>query len=109
MLCREGLIERLLALPGAIAVCELELLEAETARGHFQAHLTTVEDQLLLGGTLDGKNAETRAAQMRTATMVCREQLDEVQATLARRKVSLHHLQTEHSSLKAIARLMAAE
>jgi hypothetical protein len=107
MLRRESLIERLLALPSAIAAAEAALLEAETARGHFQAHLTTVEDQLVLAGAIDGKNAETRAAQLRTGTVACREQLEEVQATHARRKISLHHLQTEHASLRAIARLLS--
>jgi hypothetical protein len=106
---KADLISRLLALPGAIAACELELLEAETARGHLQAHLTTVEDQLLLSGAIDGKNAEQRNAQLRAATVASREQLDEALLTLARKKISLHHLQTEHSSLKAIARVLAAE
>jgi hypothetical protein len=107
MLTREQLIERLLALPGAIAACELQLLEAERTRSHFQAHLTTVEDQLVLSGVIDGKNAETRAAQLRTGTVVCQEQLEEVRGTFARRKISLHHLQTEHASLRAVARLLA--
>jgi hypothetical protein len=108
MLTKDQLIARLLVLSGAIAAAELELLEAETAKGHLQNHLTTVEDQLLLAGALDGKNAETRAAQLRAGTVACREQLDEAAHTLARRKISLHHLQTEHASLRAIARLLAA-
>ena len=53
--------------------------------------------------------------QMEEAQICCRsvrrrafrEQLEEVQATLAGRKISLHHLQTEHASLRAIARLLA--
>src|SRR5260370_790523 len=65
---RDNLIERLLVLPCAIAETERRLLDAETARANFQAHLTAVEDQLLLSGALDGHNAEQRAAQRPAST-----------------------------------------
>lgn len=108
MIGTDTLIERLLALPGARASAELSLLEAETTRQHLQAHLTTVEDELLLSGAIDGKNCEVRAAQLRAGTVTTRERLEEATAAVARLKISVHHLQAEHASLRAVARLLAA-
>jgi hypothetical protein len=54
MLTKEPLIERLLALPGAIAAAELKLLDAENMKGQLQVHLTTAEDQLVLARVIDG-------------------------------------------------------
>jgi hypothetical protein len=66
------------------------------------------EDELLTAGAIEGKNAELRAAQLREATRSVREVLEEREEVVARLKIGLHHLQAEHSSLRAIARLMAA-
>jgi hypothetical protein len=106
---KESLIDRLLALPHQMVAAELQLLEAETSQKNFAAHLQTCEDVLLLGGSLDGKNAETREAQKRAATTACREGVDVANATVAAKRLRVQQLQTEFSSLKAIARLLAAE
>src|SRR5262249_31394149 len=94
-------------LPGALAVAERELIEAEGARRHAAGCLQARQDTLLLT-EIDGKNAEIRAAQLRIATVTEQLLFDQAERRLAEARVSLHHLQAEHSSLRAIARLMAA-
>src|SRR5438128_567263 len=101
-------IERLRVLPGALAVAELELHVAENARLQAARFLQAEEDALLLDGAIDGKNAEVRSANLRQRTACVREVLEEREQVVARLKIGLHHLQAEHSSLRAIARLMAA-
>jgi hypothetical protein len=100
-------IERLRVLPGAMATAELELHAAENARLQAVRFLQQEEDALLLDGTIDGKNSEVRAAQIRQLTASVREVVEEREHVVARLKIGLRHLQAEHSSLRAIARLLA--
>lgn len=102
------LIDRLLGLPDALIAAELRLHEAETCKRNCEAHLQLVEDQLLLGGLLDGKNSETRAAQQRRETAACREAVAAAGATVAAAKIRRDGLQAEFSALKSVARLIAA-
>src|SRR2546430_746903 len=96
---RDDLIRRLLALPAQIAEAERRVFEAERARTNFEAHLQLVEDQMLLGGALDGKNAKTRAAQLRAGTRASREQAECAALMVAQAKIDLRELQAEHASL----------
>jgi hypothetical protein len=99
-------IERLLVLPCAVAQAELTLLALEEEKQAAAAALQQAEDDLILADGLTGKNAETRAAQLRAATVVERHALEEIGRRMARQKVSIHHLQAEHSSLRSIARIL---
>jgi hypothetical protein len=99
-------IERLLVLPGAAAVAELELLALEAEKQAAAAALQDREDELILTGQIDGKNAEVRAAQMRAVTITERHRLEEISRRIARQKVSIHHLQAEHASLRSVARIL---
>jgi hypothetical protein len=99
-------VDRLMTLPEELANAEVALLEAEQARADLAARLQSAEDGLLLSGTIDGKNAEQRAAQLRQATVVEREEWEAAAQHVARLKIALHRLQSEHASLRAIARCL---
>lgn len=104
---RGAVASRLLALPLLIADAEVQLLAAECNRRRADAALQEAEDRLLLAGGIDGKNAETRAAQLREGTHEERITVEMETDRTARLKARLHALQTEHSSLRSVARLLA--
>lgn len=101
------LIARLLALPSQLAAMESAVLDAENDRRAFEDSLTQRSDALRLAGVVDGKNEVIRNAQLRTATAAPRLELLRAEESLSRRKIALRRIQAEHSSLKAIARLLA--
>jgi hypothetical protein len=62
---------------------------------------------LLIEGSIDGKNAEVRTAQLRQSLVSEQADLDMAERLVTGAKVQLHRLQAEHSSLRAIARVIA--
>jgi hypothetical protein len=109
MVPKADLIERLLLLPQVIATAEREVLEAERAVRRAEWALQAAEDEALLEGRIDGKNAETRAAQLRCHTAIPRYNVENAAAELAEKKITLGLLRNQMASLKSIARVMAAE
>jgi len=107
MTTRETLTDRLLSLPDALQAAEADLLVAEAARRRAESELQDAEDTLILTGNADGRNAEVRAAQLRSCTLLEREALAETVERCARLRARLHALQAEHASLRACARLMS--
>src|SRR5262249_22809657 len=107
---REEVIARLAALPSEMADAELAALAAEWARLEAAAALEDAEAALLIDPELlTGKNAEQRQAQLRSLTKAERTEVEGRTRRVALMKVSLHRSQAEHASLRAIARLLAAE
>jgi len=102
------LITRLAALPQEIHTEEEHLLLIERGLLAAKENLTLVEDRLLLGGQIDGKNEATRAAQLREATQATRAQVTELEASAAAARTRLRLRQNEFSAAKSLARLMAA-
>lgn len=102
----DTIVARLLALPGELAEAELLLIQCEADKREAATRLQDAEDQLLLAG-LDGKNAETRAAQVRAATLTEQLLMARAEEALAYRRAVLTKLRSEHSSLRAITRLLS--
>src|SRR5438034_9393595 len=104
---QKEIIARLLELPRDLETAERTVLRYDKERRLAARLLEEVQDRLLLDGLLDGKNAETRSAQAREQTADELANLDMADSVLASAKAQLHRLQAEHSSLKAITRLLA--
>ena len=107
MMTKETLISRLLELPSAIAEAEGSVLENEDKRQQVADALQRIEDELLLNGIADGKNAEIRAAQVRSMTADTREVLVLKEQAKARALVEVRQLTHEFSALRNVARLLS--
>lgn len=76
-------------------------------RRQAERQLQRRQDDLLLDPeTVTGKNAELRAAQLRRSSDAHLHALDAADAILAERRVTVNLLRHQHSSLKAIARVL---
>lgn len=103
---KQQIIERLLALPAEIAAAEESVLEANGRVVLSKEALQAKEDSLLLGNVIDGKNAETRAAQVRSYTQHEREKLADDELLLKNSSAKLHRLRDELRALSAITELL---
>ena len=104
---RNTLIQRLLDTPGEIKHGEKVLLDCLNALQRAKDRLTEKETELILAGAIDGKNAETRTAQMRQMTATEREAVAEEEHVLSLHRCDLNNLQNEFKALQAVARLIA--
>jgi hypothetical protein len=104
---RETVMEQLETLPLAVREAEMAVLRAEEARQAAENGLQAREDELLVSGEIDGKNADLRAAQMRQATAGERAQVEEATRQVARLKIELHYVVNQFAALRALARLLA--
>lgn len=59
-------------------------------------------------GNIDGKNEAIRAAQLRAGAIASRERAESAAVAVLQMSIDLHAPQAEHSSPRAIARLMAS-
>jgi hypothetical protein len=103
---KQEIFKRLLELPGEIALAEDAVLEANQRVVTAKEALQQVEDGLLLNNVIDGKNAEIRAAQMRSHTVDERENLSEAELSLKNAAVRLGKLKDELRALQAAAGLL---
>lgn len=102
---REGLVVRLETVKRAImdannavfvAYCELQ-----TAKDALQVR----EDELFNSGSIDGKNAETRAVQLRQQTIIERQDLAEAEREFEAAKIALKNRQFELQIALALVEL----
>jgi len=106
---RDDLITQLLALPERIEAQEEMLLADMSALADARAERALKEAILLLGPTIDGKNADARAAQLlraladEDAEIRCRER------EVAHERVLLHRLENDFRSARALVALLASE
>jgi hypothetical protein len=107
---RATLIERLLALPGAIHETEGMLIGAEARLAGARRQLEDRETVLLAtdDGGITGRNAEVRAAQLRSLTARERDRLQEAEESLREARRAYHGVLNEFSALRAAAKLLAA-
>jgi len=107
MTTRENIITRLLEMGTAIAAAETTVIDLDQVRQEAAASLQRMEDDLLLNSTLiDGKNAETRAAQLRNLTQDTRGYVQRLELQKAAAAVEVRRLNNEFASLRSIARLL---
>jgi hypothetical protein len=107
-LTKAQLIERLLALPAEIGAAEEVVLQAHARLVTAKELLQWREDTLLLteNGPINGKNAETRAAQVRSFTKNERDELADAEMNLKTAASRLERLHVEHKALRAVADLL---
>lgn len=106
---RDELLFDLARLPERIREAEGALLSASRMVEHARAHLHLAEDRLLLEGLLDGKNEETRKAQLRSRTREARVAVEEAEAERDRLRVGLEYEKAKFSAARAMARLLSGE
>lgn len=103
---KQFIINRLLSLPKEIASAEETVITANKAVQDAKAALQNQEDGLLASGAIDGKNAEVRAAQLRSFTGEQREKVTQAEYNLIRVKNHLALLYNEFKALQAVADLL---
>jgi len=106
---KQGIIQRLMELPGEIEQAENDLIEAQAEVQNAKDDLTNLEGELLLSGAIDGKNAEQRAVQMRQLTIIERQNLAEAEQSLAGSRAHLNKLQNTFKALRSVVRLISGE
>jgi len=103
---KQSIINRLLALPAEIADAEEAVLLANGRLVAVKESLQAKEDSLLLGNVIDGKNAETRAAQVRQYTQHERETMSDAELNLKNAAARLGKVRDEFRALRAVAELL---
>ncbi|MEF3310395.1 hypothetical protein PV433_16020 [Paenibacillus sp. GYB004] len=105
---KQKLIDRLLELPAEIEVAEEAALQAHSRLVTAKELILWKEDSLLLteNGPITGKNAETRAAQVRSFTKNEREALADAEMELKNASSRLERLHVEFKALRAVADLL---
>ncbi|AOQ24596.1 hypothetical protein MTAT_19390 [Moorella thermoacetica] len=103
-------VRRLVELPEAIFQAEQNVLNASLNLDQAKANLEARKTDLLLGKDenikIDGKNAETRAAQLNEATKEEQAQVEKAEEELARLRLELNKLNNEFRALQAVAGLL---
>lgn len=100
------LIDKLSSLPGLIAEQEKAVINANLQVLASKGILTEAEDVLILSGAIDGKNAETRNAQLRAKTAKEREAIQKAENELSITRAHLNRLNNELAVCRAIAAML---
>ena len=103
---KNELINRLSQLPDLIKYAEENVIKAAEAVQAAKDGLLLAEDTLVIGGSIDGKNSEIRAAQLRTQTLPQRDNMQRAESFLNREKAALNHLINEMKSIGHIATML---
>ena len=103
---KQDIINRLQKLPEEIEAFENNVIEAVNKIREAKEALTAKEDMLLVGGTIDGKNAETRSAQIRSHTVTERQTVQAAENTLSIIRAYLNRLNNEQANDRAIADML---
>lgn len=103
---KQMIIDRLFELPGEIALAEQNLINAQIDLQVDKANLQAAEDQLYTDGAIDGKNAETRSAQLRSFTAIERNAVTLSENHISKVRIQLTQLQNELRALQSIADLL---
>ena len=103
---KTNLMEMLLVIPEEITSAELEVLGVEVRLLEAKETLRRVENTVLLGGALDGKNERVREAQLAELTEreLATVAILRVEAVVA--ATQLRILQTRLAALQAVATLL---
>ena len=106
---RDELTGRLLAMPESIQLAECSVLQRDADLRMAKDRMEDAEVELTLNGQLDGKNAETRKAQLHRLTGDQRGAIMAAEQELDIAKICLRRRQNEFSALRAIARAIDGE
>ncbi len=100
------LIEKLSSLPELIAEQERAVISAYQQAQESKNILNEAEGVLILSGQIDGKNAETRNAQLRAKTASEREAIQKAENELSVARAHLNRLNNELSAYRASAGML---
>mgnify|MGYP000979486856 CR=1 FL=1 len=100
------IINKLASLPDLIEEQERAVINANLQVLASKDILTEAENVLILSGAIDGKNAETRNAQMRAKTVNEREGLQKAENLLSAERAKLNRLNNELAVYRAIAGML---
>lgn len=103
---KQELITKLSTLPGEIEAQEQVVITAYEQVQESKAILAEAEDVLQLSGVIDGKNAETRNAQMRSKTTDERQGVQQAENGLSIARATLNRLNNELAVFRAIAYML---
>lgn len=106
------LLEQIDGLPEQLRAAELLVIELQQKHREAQDALKTRESELLLGQDpqvqINGKNAETREAQLTQATAHLRTAVRDAEAALAKASAELSYLKHCHRATLQSAQLVTA-
>jgi hypothetical protein len=106
---RDDLVTKLLSLPELIETQEQVLLANTSALQEARAERDLREATLLLGGSIDARNAEGRAAQLLVALHDEDAEIRCHERQVAHERIVLGRLVNDFRSVRALISLLAAE
>ncbi|MFB9273425.1 hypothetical protein [Cohnella cellulosilytica] len=106
IISKEDLILQLMELPKQIAAAEDKVLQAQDKVLEAKDILQLKEDSLWLNGSIDGKNAEIRSAQMRSFTELQRIEVSDAERELKLAAVRLQQLRDRFRALRSVVDLL---
>lgn len=101
----EYITRKLITLPHRIYKQEARIIQQKEGIAEAKLNLQKKEAELLTSGVVDGKNKETRDAQLLNLTQDERDTLTELETLLQQQLIVLNFLNNLFSSYRAIARL----
>ncbi len=101
----EYITRKLITLPHRIYKQEARIIQQKEGIAEAKLNLQKKEAELLTSGVVDGKNKETRDAQLLNFTQDERDTLTELETLLQQQLIVLNFLNNLFSSYRAIARL----
>lgn len=101
----EYITRKLITLPNIIYKQEARIIQQKEGIAEAKLNLQKKEAELLTSGVVDGKNKETRDAQLLNLTQDERDTLTELETLLQQQLIVLNFLNNLFSSYRAIARL----
>ena len=103
------LTEWLLEMPDRLRIARTDLFIMKNRLRDAQDALRWQETRLWLDGAIDGKNEDTRKAQLHEATYPARQAVKEAEFRVAEAQLALESLEARFSMLRSLVRLFAAE
>lgn len=101
----EYITRKLITLPHRIYKQEARIIQQKEGIAEAKLNLQKKEAELLTSGVVDGKNKETRDAQLLNLTQDERDTLTELETLLQQQLIVLNFINNLFSSYRAIARL----
>lgn len=103
---KQVVINRLTELPGEIEERENDLLDAKEALTNAKEALIDKQNELLVTGAIDGKNAEIRFAQMRNLTTQERAQITKAEIEVGLAQVNANRAINQFKAYRAVAKII---
>ena len=103
---KQAVIYRLTELPGEIEERENDLLDAQEELNRTKEALIDKQNELLVIGVIDGKNAEIRFAQMRNLTSEERAAITQAETYVAASRINANRAINQFKAYRAVAQII---